>query len=63
MTVLGGICPAGTLVVAGEWSGSALGVDVTASESVVDNRWSVTFTNGGALEPTVTVSSSCVGPA
>ncbi|GAA3422077.1 hypothetical protein [Streptosporangium vulgare] len=53
VTVLGGICPVGTLAVAGEWSGSALGVNITASESVVGNRWSVTFANGGALEPTV----------
>lgn len=63
VTILGGVCPAGTLAVGGEWSGSALGVDVTDSESVVGNRWSATFANGGALVPTVTVSSSCVGPA
>ncbi|MER5650055.1 hypothetical protein [Streptosporangium sp. NPDC002524] len=61
--ILGGICPVGTLAVSGEWIGSALGVDVVANQSLLTNQWSTTFANGGVLTPTVTVSSSCVGPA
>ncbi|MEU8381419.1 hypothetical protein [Streptosporangium sp. NPDC048865] len=62
VTVPGGVCPVGTLAVSGEWTGGALGVAVTASEATSADQWSVTFANGGAIVPTVTVSSSCVGP-
>ncbi|WP_436758733.1 hypothetical protein [Streptosporangium sp. V21-05] len=53
----------GTLAVSGQWVGSTVGVDVTANQALLPTQWSVTFANSGLLTPTVTVSSTCVGPA